>query len=90
MKPNFHNVKIKVNPKEIMDVKKWDVKTTFRKTGLQLSRFLLNRFTPKKTAEGMEHLNYAAGLPPFLAWTILHHVCDETMDHPPVCRIFNG
>ena len=41
----------------------------------------------KEDLEGMEHLGYAAGLPPYLRgpYSVMY---SSSLDHPPVCRIF--
>jgi len=66
MKPNFKNIEIKSKPQYQLDIDAWE----------KDNRIINNWETPEKIAvkpvytskdlEGMEHLNYAAGLPPFL------------------------
>ena len=41
----------------------------------------------KEDLEGMEHLDYAAGLPPLPPRPLLGDVCAPPLDHPPVCRL---
>ena len=65
MKPNFHNVKIKVNPKEIMDVKKWEYENHISKDWLPAEQIAVKAVYTVDDLAGMEHLNYAAGIPPF-------------------------
>ena len=43
----------------------------------------------KEDLENMEHLDYAAGIPPFLRGPYSSHVCDESLDHPAICRFFD-
>jgi methylmalonyl-CoA mutase len=66
MRPNFKNIEIKSKPQYQLDIDAWE----------KDNRIINNWETPEKIAvkpvytskdlEGMEHLNYAAGLPPFL------------------------
>ncbi len=66
MKPNFHNVKIKVNPKEIMDVKKWEHENHISKDWMPAEQIPVKAVYTKEDLLEMEHLNYAAGIPPYL------------------------
>ncbi len=43
----------------------------------------------KSDLEGMEHLGYAAGLPPFLGGPLFRHVRNPAMDNQAVRRFFN-
>ena len=36
----------------------------------------------------MEHLGYAAGLPPYLRNSVLCNACSASLDYPSVCRFF--
>ena len=44
----------------------------------------------KEDLEGMEHLGYAAGLPPYLRgpYSVMYTL--RPLDHPPVCRLFHS
>jgi len=39
--------------------------------------------------EGMEHLGYAAGIPPFLRGPYFRNVCFSALDYQAVCRFLN-
>ena len=39
--------------------------------------------------EGMEHLNYAAGIAPLPAWSLFDDVRHAALDHPSVRRILH-
>ncbi len=66
MKPNFHNVKIKAKPKEIMDVKKWEHENHISKDWTPAEQIPVKAVYTKEDLLEMEHLNYAAGIPPYL------------------------
>ena len=66
MKPNFHNVKIKAKPKEIMDVKKWEHENHISKDWMPAEQIPVKAVYTKEDLFEMEHLNYAAGIPPYL------------------------
>ncbi len=66
MKPNFHNVKIKGKSKEIMDVKKWEHENHISKDWMPAEQIPVKAVYTKDDLFEMEHLDYAAGIPPYL------------------------
>lgn len=43
----------------------------------------------KDDLQGMEHLDYVAGIPPFLRGPYSGHVRHASLDYPPVCRLLH-
>ena len=66
MKPNFHNVKIKAKPKEILDIKNWEYENRISKDWTPAEQIPVKTVYTKEDLLEMEHLNYAAGIPPYL------------------------
>ena len=66
MKPNFHNVKIKSSHKEKVDVKQWEYENRIVKDWLPAEQIPIKPVYTKEDLLEMEHLNYAAGIPPYL------------------------
>jgi methylmalonyl-CoA mutase len=66
MKPNFHNVKIKAKPKEILDIKSWEYENHISKDWTPAEQIPIKTVYTKDDLLEMEHLNYAAGIPPYL------------------------
>jgi methylmalonyl-CoA mutase len=66
MKPNFHNVKIKGKPKEVVDIKKWEYENHIAKDWIPAEQIPVKAVYTKDDLLEMEHLNYAAGIPPYL------------------------
>jgi methylmalonyl-CoA mutase len=66
MKPNFHNVKIKAKPKEVVDIKNWEYENHISKDWTPAEQIPIKAVYTNKDLLEMEHLNYAAGIPPYL------------------------
>jgi len=66
MKPNFHNVKIKTKPKEMVDIKNWEYENHIAKDWMPAEQIPVKPVYTKEDLMNMEHLNYAAGIPPYL------------------------
>jgi methylmalonyl-CoA mutase len=70
MRPDFKNINIKTlskvpNPERV-SVKDWEKKNRIQKDWITPELIPVKSAYTKEDLEGMEHLNYAAGLPPFL------------------------
>ena len=50
----------------------------------------IKRYYTADDLYAMEHLEYAAGVPPYPARPVFHHVRDAAVDHPPVRGLFYG
>ncbi len=66
MKPNFHNVKIKSGHKETIDIKKWEYENHITKEWMPAEQIPIKSVYTREDLRDMEHLNYAAGIPPYL------------------------
>jgi len=65
MKPNFKNINIKAATRQ-KDTAEWAAKNKIRKDWITPEQIPVKPVYTKEDLEGMEHLNYAAGLAPFL------------------------
>ncbi len=65
MKPNFKNINIK-EAQAKADAKAWAAQNKISKDWMTPEQIPVKPVYTKDDLEGMEHLNYAAGLPPFL------------------------
>lgn len=65
MKPNFKDINIKAVAAQ-KDVEKWATENNIEKNWKTPEQIPVKPVYTKEDLEGMEHLNYAAGLPPFL------------------------
>ena len=82
MRPNFKNIDI--------------TKDAFAHSAGKVAHEGENWITPelipvkpvytKEDLEGLEHLNYVAGLPP---WPVQRYVCHSSVDNPSVCRFLD-
>ncbi|MBE0639147.1 MAG: methylmalonyl-CoA mutase [Bacteroidales bacterium] len=66
MKPNFKNINIKYSVKAGMTGAEWDKQNNIVKTWLPPEQISLKSVYTEDDLAGMEHLSYAAGIPPFL------------------------
>lgn len=66
MKPNFHNIKLKFASKEKTNISQWEKDNRISKDWKTPEQIPVKSVYTKDDLQGMEHLNYAAGLPPFL------------------------
>ena len=66
MKPDFKNININESPKPAISVRDWEKKNRIEKDWITPELIPVKSVYTKDDLEGMEHLNYAAGLPPFL------------------------
>ncbi|MBZ4674502.1 MAG: mutB [Dysgonamonadaceae bacterium] len=66
MKPNFNNIDIKSAGFETTNVAEWAEKNEIKADWLTPEQIPVKPVYTKEDLEGMEHLNYAAGIPPFL------------------------
>ena len=65
MRPNFQNIDIKAaNPQPKLE--EWNAKNRIEKNWVTPEQIPVKPVYTKDDLEGMEHLNYAAGLPPYL------------------------
>ena len=66
MRPDFKNIDFRKEQSAKPDIKAWEEKNGIKKDWETSERIPLKGVYTKEDLEGMEHLNYAAGLPPFL------------------------
>jgi len=66
MKPNFKNIDIKSAGFTTIDVAKWAEENEIKADWLTPEQIPVKPVYTKEDLEEMEHLNYAAGIPPFL------------------------
>ncbi|MFR9166713.1 MAG: methylmalonyl-CoA mutase [Dysgonomonas sp.] len=66
MKPNFKNIDIKNAGFEALNAAEWANKNEIKADWMTPELIPVKPVYTKEDLEGMEHLNYAAGLPPFL------------------------
>ncbi len=66
MKPNFKNIDIKRSPKCHPDAKVWEDENRIKTDWSTPEQIDVKPVYTKEDLKGMEHLNYSAGLPPFL------------------------
>lgn len=66
MKPNFKNIDIKSTGFTTIDVAKWTEENAIKADWLTPEQIPVKPVYTKEDLEEMEHLNYAAGIPPFL------------------------
>ena len=67
MKPNFKEIDIKTDSfADKTKVADWTEKNEFKPDWLTAEQIPVKPVYTKEDLEGMEHLNYAAGVPPFL------------------------
>ena len=66
MKPNFNNIDIKSAGFETTNAAEWAEKNEIKADWLTPEQIPVKSVYTKEDLEGMEHLNYAAGIPPFL------------------------
>jgi len=66
MRPKFRYSDLKTLPVTEKDIREWAKNNNIEKDWVTPERILIKSVYTKEDLEGMEHLNYAAGLPPFL------------------------
>lgn len=66
MKPNFKNIQIKSNPVSNQTNEEWEKENKIEKNWDTPEKISVKPVYSSDDLKGMEHLNYAAGLPPFL------------------------
>lgn len=66
MRPDFSKIDFKNAPKVDQDFKEWAKQNDIDAEWLTAEQIPVKPVYTKEDLEGMEHLNYAAGLPPFL------------------------
>jgi len=66
MRPKFKYSDLKTLPVVEKNSKEWEVEKDLKKDWVTPERIPIKSVYIKEDLEGMEHLNYAAGLPPFL------------------------
>ena len=88
MKPNFKNIDIYAGfqPQNGMEWQKENGITADWKTPEHIN---VKPVYTKEDLEGMEHLNYVAGIPPYLRGPYSHDVHFPSLDYPPVRRFLH-
>ncbi|MFQ3579789.1 MAG: methylmalonyl-CoA mutase family protein, partial [Bacteroidales bacterium] len=66
MKPDFTKVKIKNIRKQQVNIEEWETKNSIKKNIETAEKISLKSVYTKSDLEGLEHLNFVAGIPPFL------------------------
>jgi len=66
MKPNFNNINIKTNSKPTISNKDWEAENHIEKNWVTPEQIPVKSVYSKDDLLNMEHLNFAAGLPPYL------------------------
>ena len=66
MKPNFHNINIKTPAKEKINIPQWEKDNRISKDWVTAEQIPVKSVYTKEDLKDMEHLDYAAGIPPFL------------------------
>jgi methylmalonyl-CoA mutase len=66
MKPDFKDINIKNTPEPCCSAKDWENKNGIEKTWMTPELIPVKGVYTKDDLEGLEHLNYAAGIAPFL------------------------
>jgi len=66
MKPNYKNINIKSSPKSTLSTEEWENKNQIKPEWETPEKINIKNTFSNDDLEGMEHLNYAAGIPPFL------------------------
>jgi len=66
MKPNFSQINIKDNLKKEKDISSWEHDNHIKKDWDTPEKISVKPAYTSADLEGMEHLNYAAGIPPYL------------------------
>lgn len=66
MKPNFKNIDIKNAGFEAVNASQWSAKNGIEANWITPELIPVKPVYTKEDLEGMEHLNYASGIPPFL------------------------
>jgi methylmalonyl-CoA mutase len=66
MKPNFKNIDIKSSQRAAKTSQEWEKENGVEKNWMTPEQIPVKPVFNKEDLEGMEHLNYVSGLPPFL------------------------
>ncbi len=66
MKPDFKEINIKNTPKPCCSAKEWEKKNGIEKSWMTPELIPVKNVYTREDLEGLEHLNYAAGIAPFL------------------------
>jgi methylmalonyl-CoA mutase len=66
MRPDFKNINIKRPAEEIPDIESWERQNGISKNWITAEQIPVKQVYTKNDLLGMEHLNYAAGIAPFL------------------------
>ena len=66
MEPNYKDINIKSKPVKSLSGKDWQEKNSIKKDWLTPEQIPVKKAYTTEDLENMEHLEYAAGLPPFL------------------------
>ncbi len=66
MKPNFKDINIKSSSRSTATSQEWEKENSIKKSWMTPEQIPVKTAFNKEDLEGMEHLNYVSGLPPFL------------------------
>ena len=66
MKPNFKNINIKSSQRAAKNSQEWEKENGIEKSWMTPEQIPVKTAFNKEDLEGMEHLNFVSGLPPFL------------------------
>jgi methylmalonyl-CoA mutase len=88
MRPKFTYSDIKTFPFTEKDINEWNKDNNVLKDWITSEKIPIKSVYTKQDLAGMEHLHFAAGLPPVFAWSIFGYVRNDTMDDKAIRRIF--
>jgi methylmalonyl-CoA mutase len=66
MKPNFHNINIRSKSKSNIDLRQWELENRVSKDWKPAEQIDVKSVYTRDDLKEVEHLNYAAGIPPYL------------------------
>jgi len=92
MKPNFKNITIKSSVKSVLKGSEWDKENNVVKDWITPEQIALKSVYNEDDLENMEHLNYAAGIPPFLRgpYSTMYVMRPWTIRNMPVFRLLKS
>ena len=90
MRPNFKDVDFKDGVKSGASFHEWEKETGIQSNWITPEQIPVKPVYGAEDLEEMEHLNYAAGLPPFLRGPYSTMYVMRPWTITAICRIFHG
>lgn len=87
MKPNFKDINIKSTEKATTAAAEWEKANHIEKNWLTPELIPVKPVYTAEDLKGMEHLDYVAGIPPYLRGPYSMMYPMRPWDNPSVCRI---